>query len=406
MGFTFSRENFEPSVLKYICSYFFCILAGFFIPRSSTRFSGISIILIYIIIVVPTVQISKYTSPNFYQIISIVAFSLAIMLFINKFLDFKFKKPHFSGNISVIFVFSLFFISCFTFFKIYGVTPKVFSFSSQEIYALRAENILQNSNLFVRYILSWYPWISFGIMQWLLFIKLKPHWAFALVFLGIFNFSVSGHKLYFVLPIAVFAFLWLFQKKKCLSFSELTLFYCSSISVLFLLSLIFNPLLIGSLMDRVISVHADLFSKYYAFFSHNPKTFWGYSFLKGLFEYPYSEWPGLIIGYHGYGSNMNANVHFLADGYANAGYWGVAIYSIFIVAYCKIIDAFDAGFLFSLVFSFIFIMYIFSTSPFTAMLTGGFVFLPLVLFLGIGRRDEILCPERHPVSCATATYLM
>jgi len=407
VGFTFSRENLDPSILKYIYSYLFCTLAGFFIPRSSGRFSGITIILIYIIIVVPTVQISKYTSPDFYQIISLVAFSLAIMLFINKFLYFKFKTPKFKENIGLIFVFSLFFISCFVFFNVFGITPKVFSFSSKEVYALRTEGISQRYNLFVRYILSWYPWITFGIMQWYLFIKLKPFWSFSLVFLGFLNFSVSSHKIYFVLPIAVFAFLWLFQKKKCLSISELTLFYCSAIFLFYLLSLFIDPILIKSLIDRIIPVHADLFSKYYAFFSHNPKTFWGYSFLKGLVEYPYSEWPGLIIGYHGYGSNIaNANAHFLADGYANAGYWGVAIYSIFIISYCKIIDAFDVSFLFSLLFSFIFVMFISSTSPFTAMLTAGFVWLPLVLLLGIGRRDEILCPERHPVSCDTATYLM
>ncbi len=383
----FSRINLEPGLTEYMISYLFCIVLACFIPKKASSFSGITIILLLVILIIPVIQFSKFTSPHFFNIVSLTGVSFFTIIGLNNFINFRIKTYGFSSNIKSIFIYSLLFISLLFFIKVYGLSPKLFSFSSQEVYSLRSATIYSSQILIIRYIVNWFPRISFGLIIYYFFTKENYFMTLLVVLIGLYSFSISSHKSFAILPIALLFILFVFREKKYFSFYTFSLNYLAVLGGLVIVaSLSKETNMLVALLDRVTSVHGDLFAKYFEFFSSNPKAIWGYSFLEGLIDYPYWEWPGKLIGFYGYGSiRISANAHFLADGYANAGWLGVFIYSIFIILFCKIVDSFDNEFNFNLIFSFIFVMYISSTSPFTAMLTAGFIWLPMATFLGIGK---------------------
>lgn len=80
--------------------------------------------------------------------------------------------------------------------------------------------------------------------------------------------------------------------------------------------------------QRLLIVPGILTGFYFEFFDSRPKGLWAYSFLGGLFDYPYDRDPSFLIGTYYYGNELQrANANLWADGFANAGVLGVLLVS-------------------------------------------------------------------------------
>lgn len=396
--FTFSRVNLEPNYIRHILAYFFCIFSSLFIPSKSKTFSECTVLLIFVIIIVPSIQISKYISTDFFNLLVIIILPLFTIVFVNKTINLEFHSIDLTPNMKIGLPFFSFLVSMAAFFLTFGFSPKVLTFSSLDVYSVR-QNMIVSSHVLIRYVLSWYPSFFLGMIMCLLFLSQRKIIMYFCILLGFYNFSISGHKIYAFLPIVMWILLLMIKKDKGISLIRMIFLYIVSMLGLVLLSFFLESNIYMGIVDRVASVNGDLLAKYYNFFSNHPKAFWGYSFLKNIVDYPYWDWPGKIIGYYEYNSSyMNANANYIADGYANAGLFGVLFYSAFISIFTKIIDGFNPIFIVSGLFSVIFVVLISSISPLTVMLTNGFVWFPLFLFLGLGRSVRIShidgCPKR------------
>ncbi|MBC6300412.1 hypothetical protein [Listeria booriae] len=83
-----------------------------------------------------------------------------------------------------------------------------------------------------------------------------------------------------------------------------------------------------SLLSRRMIFTPGLLMNYYVdFFSHHEQMHLSYSILSGIFTNPYATTPPFIIGEVYFNRpDMAANANFFADGFANFGYSGIAIY--------------------------------------------------------------------------------
>jgi hypothetical protein len=82
--------------------------------------------------------------------------------------------------------------------------------------------------------------------------------------------------------------------------------------------------LTGLFLRRLTFLPAQITGMYLDFFSSNPFALLGHSVLKGVVTYPYSLEPPSLIGATYFGNDRTvADGNFLADGFANFGYFGM-----------------------------------------------------------------------------------
>lgn len=95
---------------------------------------------------------------------------------------------------------------------------------------------------------------------------------------------------------------------------------------------------------RFLVTSGMLMSAYVAFFEEHPHTRLGHSVLAGLVDYPYDATPARVVGEWVTGSDGIAmNAHFLADGFANFGWYGTAGAAVVLVVYLRVLDRVTVG---------------------------------------------------------------
>lgn len=159
---------------------------------------------------------------------------------------------------------------------------------------------------------------------------------FVLVLVQVFFFGVSNHKSVLLYPVMIFV-LWIyFSRTRTMSIIPLGFLFI--IAICLLLYLFFDHVIAGSLfIRRVLFVPAKLTLDYFSFFSINEFIWWSNSVLSSFFVYPYGLPLSEVVGQYN-GSGSSANNGFIASGYAHAGLFGVAMYSLIFVYFLKFLD--------------------------------------------------------------------
>ncbi len=104
----------------------------------------------------------------------------------------------------------------------------------------------------------------------------------------------------------------------------------------------------GLLLRRLFAVPGLLTSLYFDYFSNHPYFYWAHTSYARLFgftniNYPEYASPGFLIGdvyFRNPAGNANANLW--ADGYANAGLWGVALMTLLLMLLLWFYDSVSA----------------------------------------------------------------
>lgn len=137
--------------------------------------------------------------------------------------------------------------------------------------------------------------------------------------------------------------------------------------------------------NRTLLVPAALNFIYIDIFSNIEKYYWATSKITaGLIKSPYDLNAANLIGDLVFGnSDMSANTGWIGSGFANAGYFGIFLYSIILGLWLSLLDAYGRKLNGKLVFAlfFISVFTLITSTDFTDMLLShGLVFAILVLF--------------------------
>ena len=146
---------------------------------------------------------------------------------------------------------------------------------------------------------------------------------------------------------------------------------------------VFNTWYISLLSTyRVMFIPAKLHYVYYNYFSTHELDYFRQSFLKYLFESPYKENIGFLMGYEDIGDiTARANNGLFTDAYFNFGFAGVLMFPLIVVIVLKILEGAVSGlnerFLFIIVIT---VSFILIGLPFsTALFSGGIIALMIIL---------------------------
>jgi hypothetical protein len=125
---------------------------------------------------------------------------------------------------------------------------------------------------------------------------------------------------------------------------------------------------------------------YYDFFSVHPYTYWAESkFTLGLVASPYDLNIPYLIGREFFGdAEAHANTGWIGSGMANAGYFGIAFYSVLIGLLLSMLDAYAKKLGYSLLLAVFLISVMTATTSAdltTMLLTHGFLMLLLIVIL-------------------------
>jgi hypothetical protein len=213
----------------------------------------------------------------------------------------------------------------------------------------------------------------------------------AFIFCGIMIFALSSNKSPLFVPILIIFVYYVSFNKKTTYLSILALIVLVIISGLdfYLEESGLEGLWgwIGSLgARRTLILPSMLNWHYFEFFSRNPYNFWADSkFSFSLVEKSYDIAIPNVIGFEYYHNIENsANTGWIGSGISQAGYIGVAIYSVLLGSFISFLDAYAKKLGYQLVAS-IFIMVVTSatqSSDFTTMLlTHGVLTLLFIVML-------------------------
>lgn len=148
---------------------------------------------------------------------------------------------------------------------------------------------------------------------------------------------------------------------------------------------------------RTIVTPATLTPFFVDYYSFHPRHELSYSVLAGVTSSPYDRVPPLVVGRAYYDDErMSANTQYMADGYANFGYLGVAGFSLLLGAVLVVFDRLSRGLPLELtaVTAAVFASNLANGGLFTAL--GSLGFIAVLLIVAVAPRLEVRTPDTTP----------
>lgn len=372
----------NATLYSYILSWFFLILCVFpiytlYLKNDEEDLYAPAMVCIFTIIIriIPLTSFLFYNPQNLSFIIQEFIFWTFFFLLI-----LNFKPFSFGSIINITFIVDLVSIVCslvvlYVSFVYAGFRIHL---SLEDIYLLRMEARGYNMPTLLQYAHSASSnLVPICIVYYIL--KRKPAFIFFLVFIGILNFSIAGHKstlFKILLCLGLFYARKTDFKKVLLPIIIVLLLFCvlefsifntNSIATIVVRRMFYMP----NLLDSLFFSYVD---------SDNPLLFDSSAYSKLQFQ----------IGDYFFGSeDMRANNGFFSDAYANLGRLGCFVYPliysiIFRALFGAVANLHKAFVVYS---SLLFVLTLGSSSFTTSLLTHG-LFALFVLLLLMPRQDE------------------
>lgn len=374
----------DLNFLKLFESYIFLIPIFLFLPRGQEKISTIGLKLLFLLIIVPTLSIYALTNaPRPYLYFFLISFCVTILT-VKIFPTIKVRKMR-NSNMALFFILGM--ISFFVYIVLikYNGLPTIKALLLSTVYEIRREVSWGPS--IMGYLVPWQANIVNCFLIGFTWYK-RRYFAFLLVLgLQLLLFLICAHKSFLLNPFLVIFLIYAVQKKRLMtiSFTFLIIFILFSAA---LHKLQFTDIPTSMFLRRAIFMPAKISFDYYDFFSRNEKTHLSQSKVGlGLFENPYEDYDMSTANMMGmvYLNNpeCNMNTGYMGDAYMNFGVGGMLIFSsilglIFVLAdsFTKNINLFISTAILSRP-----ILGFANGAFFTVMLTGGFLFALLVIWL-------------------------
>ena len=385
----FEYEGFEVNfnIYNYLiswCAYLFCsLLISDYLKQISDYF--FITFVVFLIAPISSIAGFDYQRSAFVLLITIVSFLIVYFITYTRTIKIS-QLPYVKSGPSIAFYLSLFAVLLVT-LRLF-TSDITFNFNFERVYEFREDNNLAFGGPFFSYVTSW----TYQIFNMFLiaFFLMKKNYLFVFIFVifQIFFFGAVTQKEIIFFP-AILLFSWYFFRKT----KSLLIFpIACSLVLLFSIALdsYFETVVLSGLFSRrLFYVPANLSYVYYEFFSLNEYAYWSNSFLKYLFSSVYPEGIPRAIGEY-MNSLGSMNNGYVSSGYAQAGFFGVLLYSVIIGFILKMVNYFSykqiplwlsIAILFAPLRSLII-----SADLFTTLLTHGLIMSLLILFLA--RKDQ------------------
>lgn len=379
----YAYHNFivDFNLTKYIIGFIWFFIICYFLPDKSYKASSIILLLHFIIMVLPifTIYAFKNESSIFFNMVCI-CFTLECVLLrylpsihISKI---KQAKNIFYATIGIITIFV--YISML---MANGI-PSLKALNLLSVYDIRED---VKYPFLMNYLVNWQAKAVNPLMIAISY-KYKKNSTLILFFsLQILIYLITAHKAYIFIPIAIIFIMHISKIKRFLN-----IIACSaSLGCIFayvLYKLEISLVVASYFIRRLMFVPAQLKFYYYDFASKNDFLYFSAGALGKLFgtEYPYDRnFANLIAEVYFDTPNMSANTGYLASGYSNLGFVGMLIYTVILSIILVLIDSLGKSLDKSMVIGIVlFTMLALNDGDLlTTLLTGGLIFLLLLLYL-------------------------
>jgi len=396
-GFSYANPNTGTLFIIAILA----TLPAVILPMSFTKPSTFVLWMLYLMVYVPAQLIMIYTDNVFSLQQGPFQLALAGAMFFLSFVPHLPRLPLLRARLSPrvfwMFVTMYMAIAYLLLIKTFGFKGIVTNLTAVYDVRLEARDVLASAGRWIGYQLRWLAeavnplLITAGLFE-----RSRP--LFLIGILGqiiIFSFDATKSTLgSILLVIGIYYLANRFARVHAYKF-VLSLVAILSMTAIYDY-LIKAPVLTGLLTRRIFAVPGLLTTMYFEYFSTHPFFYWthtiygkvlGYSSL-----YPEYSGPGFLIGatyFHNSAGNANANLW--ADGYANAGYVGIAISTTILFFILWLYDSVSRGkdnrFVLPLIAMPAFA--ITNTSMLTSLLSHGWIVAILLVWLYPYRKVKI-----------------
>ena len=383
--FEYAGFLLDFNVYNYILSNLILIVIFFFVPTQFDKISDWFLNFFYLIILVP---IGSMYGLN--QELSLSVFIMNISVFIIIYLMLRVKQvkvprlKYISRGEGIFLSSSIMMIFYLIFW--YFITGAIsnFNLDLSKVYDFREINSELTNIGFAVYVNNWvYQIFSLALLGYGFLRKNYIIIVFSLISQIIF-FGVSAHKsvLFSIFMIIGLYYFFRFTKNLIVVPIFFTILIVISLYISFSDMRSIYP---SIFIRRLFFVPAQLSYAYYDFFQNNPHDFWAQSIMSVFFETNYPEGVSKTIGNY-LGGGASANNGFVSSGYAQAGLFGVILYTLITGWILKNIDYLSNSNGYPLWFSLILVVnplknLILASDLFTTLLTHGLLISILLLIL-------------------------
>lgn len=380
--------NREPDKLWLTFGFVVAAMLALFLPRNITRASDIVVWVLYVVVFVPLAQIPHYGSalePT--EVFKYSVFAALIILIMTKVTQrdvFRRLVPVLSGK-GKLFWAIIIVITAATYslsFALFGFKFEIMSVFDVASTRLEYRDEVAPSVPLLGYLVS-----NQGNIVNPLLISLgvsKRRWT--LIAAGVFGqlllYSVTGYRTALLsIVICLLASLFL-QKRAALWGGAILLGTAFLAWAAVAIDRVFSVGAVELIVNRMLITAGYLTPHYLQVYADENWHYWAYSFLGWLMDDPREVSPGFYVSTVAFNRpDIQSNANLFADGYANLGYWGVAIEAAILGAILLLTNSASRGLPIRVVLPTLILpaFALANGSPITAFLSFGFA-LAIIMF--------------------------
>ncbi|SET22350.1 oligosaccharide repeat unit polymerase [Anaerobranca gottschalkii] len=376
MGFSLDFNGY-----KYLLSLMFIIILFTFLPKDSQKPSSIFLQLHLIVMFIPMLTIYAFMneSTNF-MLINVLAF-LSQCILINLMPNIKIARIKNSKKLLYLLLCVITIFVYLSMIRANGL-PSLKTLNILNVYDVRS-NVAYP--FLMNYLVNWQAKVINPFLITVAYLRGSRNFLMVFVFLQIIIYMITAHKSFLFMPMAIIIVCYILKKVDFLKLS--TIVSAISSFIILIHYFISKSILVSSIfIRRFLFVPAHIKFSYYDFFTNNSFLYFSLGRIGNIFgiNYPYDKKIANLIGEVYYNSpNMWVNTGYLADAYANMGYWGIFFISILFVLVLKVIDSLSikVGKELTVGLALFPILSLNDGAFLTTLFTGGLLFTILVLFL-------------------------
>lgn len=384
----YGMKYIQPKITYWVVSVLFSILPTFWLPQDIKRPSSIACTLLYLVVYIPICIVNIFFGysdiENYFIFLFFVCFGFFIICASTYLKPAQLKSPNIPQSTILKALLLIYLVVNLMILASFRNIAKLSDMS--EIYTQREQYkvAIGVTSKYFHYLFTILInvvnvyFLAIGLIQ-------KKYYYIVLAVLSqILIFSVTALKSS-LLAFPFYLFIYLFLSQKHWRTPALIIGFVALLlaTVLCYFSNSFT-FLSDVVLRRFLTMQGQLTAYYFDFFSHSPKAYLGYSFLKPFSWYPYHTTPPSMIGQVYFEKDtMYANANFWADAYANFGYIGVLLYSVLLSWVLWVYDSVTSkkNLLVSSLLIMIFSLNICNTSLFVSLFTNSFLFTTLLMYL-------------------------
>lgn len=386
--FTFIEKQYgyiggitDFNIIKFFVSNFYLIIIYLIMPKKSERPSHVFLQLHLLIMIIPLLSLyGVQNKPSLYIGMVVIMFIMQSLI-IRSSKKIKLMKIKHSKRILVILITSISLFVYFSMIRANGL-PSLRALNFFNVYEMRW-NV--RYPFLMGYLVHWQAKVINPFLITLSYLNKKPKLLTLAISLQLLLYLITTHKSFILIPVAIIIIVKVLDRYDF--FKVITYLsgfgVAGSLVIYKLTDIIVIPFIV---IYRLLFLPAQIKYYYYDFFSSNTFTYFSEGVIGKILglRFPYEESTNNMISSIYFGMPQSAaNTGYLADAYANGGFIGMFIMTLLLTLVFVMIDSLTIHIRKNVVvgLSIFSVLALNDLGLLTTLLTGGMLFLLLVLYL-------------------------